>query len=171
MGVPRTHQCRINTVIVGSCSPVITQAVTTAMILISGLPLLLTLLPPRATTPYPPYMPPYIAYVCALLEPDEVLCTDIPEATAWYGDRASIQLPQTMDEFYAIHDFRYTISGLYLTPVTGNKPYHSILRQGREQDWFPLLEQQIPTDFPLTEGITLPPGQRDQLFLTDRVRW
>ena len=138
---------------------------------LSALPLILTLLASRPQIPYPPYYPPLVQQVAQLLDDDEVLCSDIPEATAWYGDRVSVLLPGTLDEFYQIHSFVHPISGLYLTSVTSDRPFMQDLVTGRERDWFPVLNRQIPQDFPLEHGIALPRGTSDQLFLTDRVRW
>jgi 4-amino-4-deoxy-L-arabinose transferase-like glycosyltransferase len=139
------------------------------MILLSALPLVFALLPPRAGTPYPPYFPPFIMHVCNMLEPDELLCTDMPWATAWYGQRTSLLLPVTLDEFYAINDYNKRISGLYFTTLTRNKPYVRQLYRGPYETWFPILEGRIPATFPLSQGF--PIGNMDQLFLTDRARW
>jgi len=135
----------------------------------SALPLILTLMPPRAGVPYPPYFPPFITHVAKLLKPDELLCTDMPWATAWYGRRNSLLLPATIDDFYEINDYNKRISGLYFTTITRNKAYVKDLLTGPERSWFPLLEGRIPSDFPLTQGFPL--NNMDQLFLTDRVRW
>ena len=144
-------------------------SVTTLFILLGALPLILTLMPPRAGVPYPPYFPPFITHVAKLLKPDELLCTDMPWATAWYGRRNSLLLPATIDDFYEINDYNKRISGLYFTTITRNKAYVKDLLTGPERSWFPLLEGRIPSDFPLTQGFPL--NNMDQLFLTDRVRW
>lgn len=142
---------------------------TTLFIVIGALPLIFTMMPPRAGVPYPPYFPPFVTHVCKMLQPDELLCTDMPWATAWYGDRSSLLLPATIDEFYEINDYTKRISGLYFTTITRNKPYVRGLMTGPERSWFPLLEGRIPSDFPLTQGFPL--NNMDQLFLTDRIRW
>lgn len=146
-------------------------SLTALLIAISAVPLVLTLMVQRPGVPYPPYYAPLVRQVAQLLDQDEVLCTDIPEATAWYGGRTSLQLPGTLKEYYRIGDTIGTVSGLYLTTATGNRAYLSDLASGSERDWLPLLNRQIPVDFPLFHGISLPPGTSDQLFLTDRVRW
>lgn len=144
---------------------------TWILVAVTALPALVTVLGPRPSIPYPPYYPPFVAYVSDLLEPEETLCTDIPWATAWYGDRTSLLLPVSTDEFLKIHPSRARVSGLYLTTVTGNRPYVGQLLTGPESSWLPLLNLKIPPGFPLAHGINLPKGTRDQLFLTDRVRW
>ena len=135
-----------------------------------ALPLVLTLLPPRTGPPYPPYYPPYITRVSRLIQPDEWLCTDMPWATAWYGDRTSLLLPLGIDDFYDINDYTKRISGIYFTTLTRNREYVRTLVTGPYRSWFPLQEGRIPSDFPLTQGFPL--NNLDQLFLTDNAtRW
>ena len=149
--------------------PLLRMGVTAAFLLLGALPLIFTLLPPRAGVPYPPYFPPYISHVCRMLKPDELLCTDMPWATAWYGNRNSLLLPSTVDEFYEINDYTRRISGIYFTTVTRDREYVRTLRTGSYRTWFDILEGRIPSDFPLTQGFPL--NNFDQLFLTDRPRW
>ncbi|MBP7829987.1 MAG: glycosyltransferase family 39 protein [Kiritimatiellae bacterium] len=144
-------------------------AVIVAVAVTSALPLAFALLPPRAGPPYPPYFPPYIMHVTRMLTPAEMMCSDMPWATAWYGDRASLLLPSTLDDFYEINDYHRRIYGLYFTTITRDKPFVSGLVAGPERSWFPILEGRIPGDFPLTQGF--PINNMDQLFLTDRERW
>jgi len=150
-------------------------AVIAAMVLLHAAPLLFAVLPPRVglRLPYPPYFPPYISHICRMLTPEELLCTDIPWASAWYGDRNSLLLPRTIDEFYEIHDKTKLVSGIYFTTVTRDLPYIRTLVTGEFRSWFPIQEGRIPGDFPLTQGFGLPVNAPypDQLFLTDRTRW
>jgi hypothetical protein len=145
------------------------MAVVALFIVLSAVPLVLTLSPPRADVPYPPYWPRGIAHVSRMLEPNELMCTDMPWATAWYGNRNSLQLPVTLEEFYEIHDIIKRINGLYFTTITRNKPYIRTLKMGPYRTWFPILEGRIPGDFPLPMGF--PMYNLDQVFLTDRPRW
>lgn len=149
--------------------PLLRMSVTGAFVTLGALPLVLTLLPPRAGVPYPPYFPPYISHVCRMLSEEELLCTDMPWATAWYGQRTSLLLPATLDEFYEINDYTKRISGLYFTTITRDREYVSTLLTGSYRTWFPIMEGRIPADFPLSLGFPL--GNFDQLFLTDRQRW
>lgn len=144
-------------------------AITGLVVLLSGASLAAGLLPPRPGMPYPPYFPPHIQHVCGQLEPTEVMCTDMPWATAWYGRRTSIYLPTSIDEFYQINDYQKTIKGLYFTTLTRDLPYARVLKTGAYKTWFPILEGRIPGDFPLTQGYPL--NNLDQMFLTDRQRW
>lgn len=151
--------------------PIMRMAVTGAMVVLSSVPLLLTLLPPRAAPPYPPYYAPYIAHVCNMLTEDELLTTDMPWATAWYGNRHSLLLPATIDDFYEINDYTHRIAGIYFTTITRDREFVKTLQTGAYRTWFPLLEQppRIPGDFPLQQGFPL--NNLDQVFLTDRARW
>jgi 4-amino-4-deoxy-L-arabinose transferase-like glycosyltransferase len=138
------------------------------MVLLGTIPFWMTLLPPHANTTYPPYFVPAIARVSELLNPREVMCTDMPWATAWYGDRVSILLPKDLEQFYEINDYKQYISGLYMTTITKNKPFVRGLLTGPEQSWLPVMSGRTPTDFPLKHGTAI--IQQDQLFLTDRDR-
>jgi hypothetical protein len=140
------------------------------LVLLTALPAVFKLMGPPAARPYPPYFPPFQAYICSLIEPSETLCTDIPWATAWYGNRVSILRPRTLDAFNELGKTA-KISGVYLTSETGNKPYTDALLSGDYSSWLPLLNRTVPSDFMFTNGIALPPGSRDQLFLSDRIRW
>ena len=147
-------------------------AITTLFVVLGALPLLpliLTIMPLRAGFPYPPYYPPFVMHVCNILTPEEIMCTDMPWATAWYGNRTSLLLPATIDDFYEINDYTKRISGMYFTQLTMNKPWVNSLLTGRDRTWFPLFENRIPSDFPLLYGTSIPSGTMDQLFLTDRM--
>jgi hypothetical protein len=139
------------------------------LVMLSMLPFILTLMPPHVKSSYPPYLPSVISDVSELLNPREVMCTDMPWATAWYGDRVSILLPKDTEQFFTINDEKRYISGLYITTITKNKPFVRELLSGPEQSWLPLVTGRTPRDFPLKQGTSLL-GQ-DQVFYSDRNRW
>lgn len=145
------------------------QGMTFVIVLLTAAPLLMLLVPARVGPPYPPYYPPFIKHVTTLVRPGELLCTDMPWATAWYGKRDSLMLPLSLDEFYAINDNTRRVNGLYFTTLTRDRPYVRELLTGSYRNWFPLNEGRIPPDFPLNQGFPL--NNMDQLFLTDRTRW
>ena len=149
--------------------PIQRLGVTCLVVLLSAAPLVIELMPPKKTYPYPPYLRPYIALVSEVLEPDETICTDMPWATAWYGNRNSLYLPQTLDEFYEINDYIQRVSSIYFTTLTRDKPFIRGLVNGYERTWFPIHQGRIPGDFPLTKGEMLMHG--DQLVLMDRNRF
>jgi hypothetical protein len=137
---------------------------------LSALPLLVTIfLSPPVKAPYPPYYPPFIMRVSELLTPNEVICSDMPWATAWYGNRVSILLPRNIDDYYEINDYRKYISGMYLTTLTKDKPFVSSLLNGPEKTWLPISMGRLTEDFPLRHGFPL--NEQDQIFLTDSPRW
>jgi hypothetical protein len=139
------------------------------IVLLAMFPLVLRILPPGAPSPYPPYYPPLVSKVSGMLNEREVMCTDMPWATAWYGNRVSILLPKTLDDFYEINDYKQYISGMYITTLTKDKPFVSQLLDGPEKSWLPIISGRFPDDFPLKEAISL--NRQDQIFLSDRNRW
>lgn len=143
--------------------PIQRIAVTTLFVLLAVAPLVVTLMPPRKGFPYPPYLAPYQGYICSLLETNEVMCTDMPWATAWYGDRTSILLPRNVEDFYLINDEHQTVDAFYFTLLTRDRPFASALLSGSESSWFPLQLGQLPPGFPPMEG--MPMADKDQLFL------
>jgi hypothetical protein len=137
--------------------------------LLAFIPLLMTLLPPHENHPYPPYHAQIISKIVGTLNEREVLCTDMPWATAWYSDRVSILVPQDVDQFYEINDYKQYISGMYFSTLSRDKPFVRGLLVGPEQSWFPIMTVRVPADIPLKKAITLL-GQ-DAIFLSDRDRW
>jgi hypothetical protein len=139
------------------------------IVVLAIIPFGLTLMPPHENHPYPPYHAPIIGRVGGMLNEREVMCTDMPWATAWYGDRVSILLPKDLDQFYEINDYKQYISGMYFTTITKNKPFVRELLDGPEKSWLPVMSGRTPPDFPLKEGVAL--NRQDQIFLSDRDRW
>jgi len=139
------------------------------IVVLSLLPLLLTIMPPHAKPSYPPYYAPIISSVSNMLTEREVMCTDMPWATAWYGDRVSILLPKDIDDFYEINDYKQYISGMYITTITKDKPFVKQLLDGPEKSWLPVISGRTPPDFPLKQAVSL--NRQDQIFLSDRNRW
>ncbi len=80
--------------------------VTGGLVLISSLPLLLTLLPPRIyPVAYPPYHPPVIQQSANWMAEDDLIMSDIPWAVAWYGRRPCVWTTLTVvPDFYTIND-------------------------------------------------------------------
>ena len=115
---------------------------------------------PPAAIPYPPYYPPFIAHVCGCLEADESLATDIPWATAWYGNRRSLLLPRSVEELQALHAGPFPVAGVYLTTRTADRPFTSALADGPYRSWLPVLNGSVPEGFPFRHGFILPPGGR-----------
>ena len=141
------------------------------VVILAIIPFGLTLMPPHANHPYPPYHAPIIGRVATMLNEREVICTDMPWATAWYGDRVSIQLPKDLDQFYEINDYKQYISGLYFTAITTDRSFARDLLTGSEKSWLPIFSGRTPPDFPLKQGLSINQQRRDQIFFSDRDRW
>ncbi|MEX1044963.1 MAG: hypothetical protein WEC73_02435 [Chthoniobacterales bacterium] len=133
---------------------------------------LLTASPQRVN--WPPYIPAFINFVANWMEPDEVLCSDMPWATAWYGGRVSLLLPATIRQFITIHDYKYLggpVNGLYLTPVSGNRPFLSQIASGEFREWATFIMRTADlTRFPL-QFFTPLPIDNECVFYSNRDRW
>jgi hypothetical protein len=146
-------------------------AISVVMFL-TGLPLLLNVLPPRTGLPYPPYFHRYIGWVSTMAGPDECLVTDIPWATAWYGGRTSILLPKNIDGFYEIDGKYQKVALAYFTTATRDQPWVRGLSDptSPEYSWYQVFAAgKVPGNFPLTHGKFV--AGSDQLILADRPRW
>ena len=141
--------------------------------LINVSPMIFTLLPPGPPNyPYPPYLFFMTQKVAAWFKPDEVGVSDLPWAMAWNGDRRTVWLPMTVEEFYDIHDYvapRNT-AFVMLTQYMLDRKHHSELAKGEYKSWAPLLFGQLQQEFPLKVRTALPPAG-EQLLLVDRPRW
>jgi len=143
---------------------------------VTSLPLIFELLPPgMSPVAYPPYYPPLIQKVGSWFDREELIMSDVPWATAWYGRRQSLLATLTWDkDFMEINDFQKTIKGIYLTPRTTDTKFLSDWVRGDNRGWASfllgsLLDRQVPSGFPLRRA---PAGFfPEQLVLTDYERW
>jgi hypothetical protein len=151
-------------------------AVIAVFATISCLPMIFTLLPPKASpVAYPPYYPPDIQQIAGWMKEDELIMSDIPWAVAWYGRHQCAWLTLTaQDDFFAINDNLKPVRALYLTPETMDGKFLSDWIRSSEHSWGTFIIQsvllnQIPPSFPLRLAPTgfLP----ERLFLTDQERW
>ncbi|MCG3147414.1 MAG: hypothetical protein PCFJNLEI_00854 [Verrucomicrobiae bacterium] len=136
-------------------------------------PILLTLLPPaRGPYPYPPYCAPYTRLLSHWFDPDELGVSDAPWSVAWYADRRCIWLPQSPDQFVAIHDFvapRNT-QFIFLTPYMLDRRSQSEIVKGEFKPWATIVRGQVPERFPL-RSVTLVPPDTDQILFAVEPRW
>lgn len=160
--------------------PWLRMAIVSAFVLLMSLPLVFRLLPPR-TMPsnYPPYYAPVIQEVSHWMQPNELMMSDMPWASAWYGQRETVWMTldagsKPNDDFYEINDHLKAIKGIYLTPITTNLKFLTEMRQSPEGRWGRFYHEvmavnNIPTGFPLKYAppMLLP----EQLFISDRIRW
>jgi hypothetical protein len=120
---------------------------------------------------FPPYWPPTIKQVSQFAQPDEWVTTDMPWATAWYGDRASLWLPDSITDFENFHDNVCPTGMMIFTPVTGSAPL-SNLTIGEYKDWLSLsIGAGAPPNFPLPEHLTMPGKVPNYILWSDRPRW
>jgi len=157
--------------------------VTGILILAASAPLIFLLLPPREfPLAYPPYWPPWIQQFTRWMTEKELVMSDMPWATAWYGRRQSVwttlnvQDPKNHDDFYMINDSIKPIRALYLTPLSMDARFFSQMLKGQDWAWGKFVVDSLV----LTNG--LPPGfplkhcfadtfNSGHVFLTDRPRW
>ena len=148
---------------------IVSLSIVTLFVALQALPMIFTILPPRPGNNYPPYNLGLISFISKPFKKTELICTDMPWATAWYGNLNSLHLPTTLDEFYEVNDYHKRISLLYFTPITRDKRFNSDLTQGSYRSWFPITQFRMAQDFPLRNPAQLMNG--DQVLLSDYNRW
>ena len=123
---------------------------------------------------WPPYYPGGIAALGGMTEPNEVITTDMPWAVAWYADRESLWLPMSVKDFLDLNDYaqlKGQIVGLYLTPVSGDQPYISVIAKGEYREWSSFITRTASVrDFPLKYSTAMPVNG-ECVFYSDRDRW
>ncbi len=145
------------------------------IVFLSAVPMLASLFGNRGPTiQWPPYVPPFIAVLGDWFGEKEIIVSDMPWAIAWYAQRRSVLLPDTIRSFNRINDYRLlgqSISGLYLSPLTGNLPLFGDIYKGGYKEWALLI-----TRPPKVEGFALPfytalPIDGECIIFSDRDRW
>lgn len=145
------------------------------IIFLVAIPQLMTVLGgPQKRVQWPPYIPPFIGIFNTWFNDDEVICSDMPWAVAWYSGRKSLLLPSTMKEFNDFHDYKQLqlpINGLYLTPITGNESLFADIYNGAFKEWAGLITRPPQVaNFPLSVSTPLPIDGQCIIF-ADRDRW
>ena len=156
-------------------TPLLRLVFLTTILIVCAIPMLLTLFAGRqAQIQWPPYIPPYIGALGQWFEEEEMVASDMPWAVAWYAQRKSLLLPQTVRELNRIHDYntiKQPLRGIFLTPVSGNQPLFSGIYKGIYREWAPLIVRPPQTKgFPFASVLPLPIDGECILF-TDRERW
>jgi len=147
----------------------------TLIFMLCMLPMLFKLLPPTKQTGvrWPPYVPPYISVLNDWMEPNEMIASDMPWAVAWYADRPSVWLPETVKAFTEFHDygiFGVPVNGLYLTPISGSQNTLANILKGEYRDWAAVILRSVDlTKFPL-KWATLLGLENEAVFFADRDR-
>jgi hypothetical protein len=119
---------------------------------------------------YPPYSPPFINLASRLARPEEWVTSDLPWATAWYGDRASLWLPDSISDFEQMNDDLCPTGILLITPVTLGAPVTN-LTSGEDKAWFSfIIGAQPPANFPLTAHVMATNGP-EYILWSNVPRW
>jgi hypothetical protein len=147
----------------------------TAVVSLAAIPMLLTLFANESkVVQWPPYVPPYIGILGKYYTSSEALCSDMPWAVAWYADRKCILLPDSPETMTHISDYNVLgtpIAGLFLTPITLDQPFMSVLVRGPQKRWINIIlrNPQAFNLFPLHAVMGLMEGEI--LLFSDRDRW
>ena len=129
---------------------------------------------PRMQVQWPPYVAPYIAIMGTWTTEKEIIMSDMPWAVAWYAERKSLWLPETVQDFIDLNDYKKlngAVVGLYLTPVSGNKGFIRDIVKGEYKEWAPFITRNVTArEFPLKVS-TVMPVESECIFYSDRDRW
>jgi hypothetical protein len=156
--------------------PIARTAFVTLLYILCALPAIFTLpwfSSPTSTIRWPPYAPPFITVLNDWMKPNEFIASDMPWAIAWYADRRSIWLPESIKTFNDLSDYNLLggpINGVYLTPISGSQDKLGDILKGEYQDWAPIILQTAAIEkFPLKWGTYLGVGN-ECIFLSDHDR-
>jgi len=149
----------------------------TLIVLTSAFPLLNVYTdPPRVPFVWPSYCPPLLTDLSDWYSKENVICSDMPWAIAWYADRKSLWLPITVEDFNKLNEFRFRtkVTGLFLSPVTGNRGLLTDVGVGEFKDWraFIMRDPRAAANFPLKVAHPIfIMGVANYLLFADRDRW
>jgi len=155
--------------------PLIRVIFLSVVVFLCALPMLASLFSNKgAAIQWPPYVPPFIGILGDWFGEKEIIASDMPWAVAWYAQRKSVLLPESVRAFNRLNDYRVLgepVSGLYLTPLTGNLRLFSDIYKGAYKEWALLI-----TRPPKVDGFALPfytalPIEGECTIFSDRDRW
>ncbi|MGI9087856.1 MAG: ArnT family glycosyltransferase [Chthoniobacterales bacterium] len=147
----------------------------TLLFVLCGVPMIFTVGLPstKAGIRWPPYVPPYISVLNDWMQPQEIIASDMPWAIAWYADRRSVWLPETVKIFTEFHDygiFGAPVNGLYLTPISGSQNTLADILKGEYRDWAAVILRSVDLQkFPL-KWATLLGLENECVFFADHDR-
>lgn len=157
--------------------PFVRAGFITLLYLLCAMPMLFStpwLSPPKMLVRWPPYMPPLISVLNDWMKPDEVTATDMPWAVAWYADRRSLWLPDTLRIMTDLSDYKTLggpVKGLYLTPISGTDNKFRDIVKGEYRDWSLVIQRnQVLETFPLKWNTVTLGLDNECIFLSDRDR-
>ena len=130
--------------------------------------------PAKPLVRWPPYMPALIGDLNDWMKPEEVTASDMPWAVAWYADRRSLWLPETLRVFTDFGDYNILgapVNAIYLTPVSGTDNKLRDIVKGEYKDWSPVIQRtQILEKFPLKWNTVALGLDNECIFLSDHDR-
>jgi hypothetical protein len=157
--------------------PLLRAAFLVFLYAVLSVPLLGSLLANSPRVNWPPYIPPVISRFSVWLQPDEAMASDMPWASAWYGNRMSLLLPESIEQFELISSeglLGRPLVGLYLSPVSREGRAYADIVNGRYREWARFVLREVrPEDlrgWMLTSAVNLP-IDGDAIFFADRPRW
>lgn len=149
----------------------------TLLYILCALPMIFAtpwLSPPRPFVRWPPYMPALVGVLNDWMKPEEVTASDMPWAVAWYADRRSLWLPETLHVFIDFSDYNILggpLNGLYLTPISGTDSKLRDIVKGEYKDWAPVIQRtQVLETFPLKWNTVALGLDNECIFLSDHDR-
>lgn len=123
---------------------------------------------------YPPYIPPYVAVLRGWMQPNEITASDMPWAIAWYADRRSVWLPDTVKTFTELSDYKKLggpIPAMYLTPISGSNNKWGDIVRGEYKDWGGVIMRTANLEkFPLRYATVALGANEEALFISDTDR-
>jgi len=130
--------------------------------------------PPKPWVRWPPYMPGLIGVLNNWMRPEEITASDMPWAVAWYADRRSLWLPETIRACTDLSDYKVLggpVNGVYLTPISGTDNRLRDIVKGEYKDWAPVIQRtQLLEKFPLTWNTVALGLDNECIFLSDHDR-
>ena len=149
----------------------------TLLYLLCAMPLIFAtpwLAPQKPFVRWPPYMPALIGVLNDWMRPDEVTVSDMPWAVAWYANRRSLWLPDTIKAFTDLSDYNVLggpVNGVYLTPISGTDNKFRDIVKGEYKDWAMLIQRsQVLETFPLKWNTVALGFENECIFLSDHDR-
>jgi hypothetical protein len=149
----------------------------TLLYLLCAMPMIFAtpwLSPQHAFIRWPPYMPALIGILNDWMRPEEITATDMPWAVAWYADRRSLWLPESVTTFTNFNDYNILggpVNGLYLTPVSGTDNKLRDIVKGEYKDWSAVIQRtQQLEKFSLKWNTVALGLDNECIFLSDRDR-
>jgi hypothetical protein len=149
----------------------------TLLYLLCAMPMIFAtpwLSPPKPFVRWPPYVPALIAVLNDWMGPEEIVASDMPWAVAWYADRRSLGLPDTIQIMTDLGDYNLLggpVNGLYLTPVSGTDNKYRDVVKGEYKNWSAVIQRtQMLEKFPMKWNTVALGFDNECIFLSDHDR-